>query len=96
MGFVGEMRVHIRCLIVFTAAPHDNVGGASLGAQIPLVHIVAGGGLFEEAHSSRGHAAKVATRIGGDDAKQALTGLFGKIGLFEHALRGVNIGKIKG
>lgn len=87
--------MNLRCLIVLTAAPHNNVSGTGLGPQVLLVDIVAGGRLFEEGHGSGCHSADVSTRVRRDNAKQALASFFRKIGLLEDTFGGVDVREVK-
>ena len=82
-------------LRIFTARPHNHIGGTRLGLFVPLVGGVAGGCFFEEAHGGGGHASHVAAGVGGDDAEEALAGFFGKVGFFEDALGGVDVGEVE-
>lgn len=90
-----DLRVLTR-LCIFTARPHDHIGGTRFGLFVPLIRGVAGSCFFEKAHGGGGHASHVAAGVGGDDAEEALAGFFGEVGFFEDALGGVDVGEIEG
>ena len=87
---------HSRCLVVLAATPHDDIRRTGLGPQVLLIHFVARGGLLEERHRSRRHAAYIATGVGRHDTEQTLAGLLGEVGLLEDTLGGVDVGEIQG
>jgi len=53
-------------------------------------------GLFEEAHEVGGNAIEISVAVGRYDAKQALAGFLGEVGLLEDALGRVNVGEVEG
>ena len=93
---VGKQRVNIRCLVVLAATPHDDIRGTGLGTHVALVCVVAGCRLFEQTHSCRSHAAEITTSVRRNDTEETGAGFFGKVGLFEHTLRRVDVGKVEG
>lgn len=83
-------------LIILTPRPHDHIRRRRLGRNSPIVRLVARGRLLEEAHDVAGDAAHVAARVRGDDGEETLAGFFGEVGLFEDALRAVDVGQVEG
>lgn len=81
---------------ILAAGPHDDIGRRSLGLLVALIGGVASCGLLEQAHGGIGNASHVAASVGGDDAEQSLTGLFGEVGFLEDALGGVDVWEIEG
>ena len=81
---------------VFAAAPHDDVCGGGLCLFCALVACVARGGLFDEAQGRAGDAADVAAGVGGHDGEETRASLLGEVGLFEHALGGVDVREVEG
>ena len=59
------------------------------------MRLFAAGGLLEEAHKVRAHAAKIALAVGRDDTQQALASLLGQVGLLENTLCRVDIRQVK-
>lgn len=94
-GLARDVRI-LRCLRILATGPHDDIRARGFGLFVALIRGVAGCGFLEEAHGSRSHAADVAAGIRRDNAKQALTGFFGQVGLFEYALGGIDVGQIEG
>lgn len=87
---------YIRSLRILASTPHDHICRAGLRPLVLPVHGVASCSLLEKAHSSRCHAAQIATGVTGNDAQQALAGLFGKIWLLENTLGAVDVRKVEG
>ncbi|KAG9967275.1 peptidase C14, partial [Aureobasidium melanogenum] len=84
-----------RGLVVLATTPHDDISGRSLGALVLFIAVIAPCDLLEQAHSSTRHTANVATSIAADNAQQALAGFFGKVGLLEYTLSGIDIWQIQ-
>lgn len=87
--------VYERGLVIFASGKHDDIGRRCLGGQCPVIRVVAGGGLLEEAHDVVGNATEIALAVGRDNAEETLAGLLGKVGLLEDALGGVDVRKIQ-
>ena len=87
--------VHIRGLTVLGAAPHDDVRGRCLCAQVLLVNVITTDGFLEETECASRHAANVTTCVRRYDTQKALTGFFGEIRLLEETLGRVNVWQIE-
>jgi hypothetical protein len=77
-GVCGK-EIYIRCLLVFTTAPHNNVGRRGFRPQVPLVDLVSLDSLLEKAKSSAGHTANIATGVRGYNSEKALACFLGKV-----------------
>ena len=84
----------LRGLAVFASGPHDDVCWRRLGLFCSFESFFAGGGFAEELHRCRCNATHVAASVGGNNAEQALSGFLGEVGLFEHALGGVDVWEV--
>lgn len=89
-----NLRVRTR-LRVLTPTPHDHIRGTCLRPQIPLIRILSLRRFFEEAHCCAGNPAVVARHQPRGDSEEAFAGFFGKVGLFENTLSGVDVGEVE-
>lgn len=84
-----------RCLVVFAAGEHDDVGWRGFRSAGPEVGLFPRSGLLDEAEDVVGNSAKVALAVGRDDVEQTLAGLLGQVGLLEHAVGRVDVGQVQ-
>jgi len=90
-----NLRIRTR-LRILTATPHNDIRRTRLRPQIPLVRILPLCRLLEESHRRARDPAVVARHQSGGDAEEAFAGFFGEVGLFEDALRAVDVGQVEG
>lgn len=81
-------------LVVSTTAPHDDICRARLGALGFLVRLVTIHGDVSQLLERAENAARVAAGVRHAHLEKVLARFFGKIGLFECALGGVNIWQV--
>ena len=85
----------LRSLIIFTPRPHDDIRRGCLCDFVTLIRIFTLRRFLKESHRRGSHAAHVSASVGRYNTEQALTSFFRKIGLFEHARGGVDVGKVE-
>lgn len=91
----GEMG-NERGLIILAPRKHHHICRGRLDRHRPRISILATASLLEEAHNIVGHTAQITAAIRRHGAEQALTSLFGEVGLLEDALGGVDVGQVEG
>ena len=75
--------VNPRCLIVFAAREHDDIGWRALGSQRAAVCLLAGGKLLPEAIGSAENATHISSAVGRDGLDETLASILGCVRILD-------------